>query len=104
MSNSYLDENNYRNRFLCKNCKKMLISKEALDNHIINCYESKIEKILEANKKEKEKIIRDYEQKIEEITDYMLKHIDIIEQKHINLNNHLLSQLKKMVKLSEYPE
>jgi hypothetical protein len=31
----------------------------------------------------------------------MVKHIDNIEQKHINLNTHLLSQLKKMSKLSE---
>jgi DNA-directed RNA polymerase subunit M/transcription elongation factor TFIIS len=100
MINQYFDENNYRNRFLCKSCKKMLITKEALDNHIINCYECKIEKIIESHKKEKEKLINEYEQKIEEITDYMLKHVDAIEKKHINLNNELLCQLKKMAKLS----
>jgi hypothetical protein len=96
-----IDENNYRNRFLCKSCKKLLISKEALDSHIISCYESKIERITETSKREKEDIIRDYEQKIDEIVDYMTKHLNKIEQKHINLNNHLLSQLKKMEKLSE---
>ena len=95
------DENNYRNRFLCRSCKKMLISKESLDNHIISCYESKIERIIDTHKKEKEDLIKDYEKKIEDIMDYMIKHIDNIEQKHINLNNHLLSQLKKMTKLSE---
>jgi hypothetical protein len=95
-----LDENNYRNRFLCRSCKKTLISKEALDNHIISCYESKIEKILECHKKEKEELIKDYDQKIDDIMDYMLKHIDNIESKHISLNNSLVNQLKKMAKLS----
>jgi len=95
-----LDEKNYRNRFLCRNCKKMLISKEALDNHIISCYESKIEKIITSHKKEKEELIKDYEQKIEKISDYMIKHVDIIEQKHVTLNNYLLDQIKKLSKLS----
>jgi hypothetical protein len=99
-----LEENNYRNRFLCRNCKKTLISKESLDNHIINCYESKIEKILECNNKEKEELVKQYEEKIDDIMNYVVKHIDKIEKKHLNINNHLLEQLKKMAKLSDIQE
>ena len=42
-----METDSFRNRFLCRSCKKNLISKEALDNHIINCYETRIEKIKE---------------------------------------------------------
>lgn len=96
-----MEENiyNYKNRYLCRSCKKLLISKEALDIHIISCYESKIEKLIESHKKEKEDLIKEYEEKINDITDYMIKHVDKVEQKHINLNNHLLTQLKNMSNL-----
>ncbi len=92
-------DNNYRNRFLCKNCKKMLISKESLDNHIISCFESKIERILENHKKEIEDLKKNYDKKIEELFDYMLDHINKIEKKHTDVNSYLLTQLTKMASL-----
>ena len=99
-----IEENNYRNRFLCRNCKKTLISKEALDNHIIGCYESKIEKILDLHKNEKEELIKQYEEKIDDTIEYFIKHVDIIEKKHLSINNYLLGQIKKLAKLSNIEE
>jgi hypothetical protein len=85
----------FRNRFLCRNCKKLLISKEALDTHIIICYESKIEKMKEDHKQEIEKIKEEYEKEIEQI----IRYSDSIEQKHISLNNYLISQINKLASL-----
>lgn len=42
MSKEY-DFNSFRNRFLCRGCRKTLVSKQALDNHIVRCYEERIE-------------------------------------------------------------
>jgi gas vesicle protein len=111
----------FRNRFLCKSCKKLLITKEALDNHIIICYESRLEKqrdeyktefdkikkdyeetIEKINKEHEEKIDKikkDYEEKIDEIVEYMTNHINTIEHKHISLNNYLIEQVKKLSSL-----
>lgn len=88
-----------RNRYLCRSCKKLLISKDALDTHIILCYESRLDKMREDHKKEIEKIKLEYEEKINEIIDYMSKHIDNLEQKHITLNNYLISQIKALTNL-----
>ena len=43
--------NSFRNRFLCRSCKKTLVSKQALDNHIIRCYEEKLDKYEDIIKK-----------------------------------------------------
>jgi len=86
----------FRNRFLCKSCKKLLFTKESLDNHIIICYESRLEKQREEHKSEIDKLKKDYEEKIDEIMTYMASHINSIEQKHINLSNYLLDQIKKL--------
>ena len=93
-------DNNYRNRFLCKNCKKMLVSKESLDNHIINCFEAKIEKLTENHKKEIDDIKLTYEKKLDDLVDYMTKHSNSIENKYISLNSYLVEQLKKMASLT----
>lgn len=93
------NEITFRNRFLCKSCKKMMITKEALDTHIIICYESRLEKQREESKIEIEKIKKEYEEKIDEIMDYMSNHINNIEHKHISLNNYLLEQIKKLSSL-----
>jgi hypothetical protein len=92
-------ENDYRNRFLCKSCKKMLISKEALDNHIVSCYESRIDKMRDEHLEEIKKIKNDYESKIEELTEYMLNHVNLIEENHIKLNSYLIEQIKKLSSL-----
>lgn len=94
-----MKESDYRNRFLCKSCKKMLISKEALDNHIISCYESRIDKMRDDHLQEIKKIKDDYECKIEEITEYMLNHVNVIEEKHSKLNSYLIEQIKKLSSL-----
>jgi hypothetical protein len=77
----------------------MLISKEALDNHIISCYETKLEKLRDDHSQEIKKIKDEYELKIEEITEYMLNHVNFIEEKHIKLNGYLIDQIKKMASL-----
>lgn len=84
----------FRNRFLCRSCKKLLISKEALDNHIILCYESRLESMREKNKQDTENLKKEYEERIDEIIEYMSKHIEYIEKKHIDLNNYLINQIK----------
>lgn len=89
----------FRNRFLCRSCKKLLISKEALDTHIIICYESKIEKMKEENKQEIEKIKEEYEKKIDDIIEFMSNHTDSIEKKYISLTNYLISQINKLASL-----
>lgn len=88
-----------RNKYLCRSCKKLLISKESLDTHIIICYESRIDKLREDYKKEIEKIKLDYDQKIDEIVEFMTNHINTVEQKHITLNNYLISQIKTLSNL-----
>ena len=89
----------FRNRFLCRSCKKLYISKDSLDNHIILCYESRLEKIKEEHKKDLEKINKEYEDIINDILDYMMKHVDSIEKKHITLNNYLIKQIKTLSSL-----
>ena len=86
----------HRNKYLCRSCKKLLISKESLDTHIIICYESRLDKLREDHKKEIETIKSDYDHKIDEIIEYMSKHIDVVEKKHITLNNYLISQIKTL--------
>lgn len=88
-----------RNKYLCRSCKKLLISKEALDSHIILCYESRLDKLREDNKKEIEKIKLEYDKKIDEIVDYMSKHIECIEKKHITLNSYLIKQIQTLSNL-----
>lgn len=103
ISNDEMDikdkEITFRNRFLCRSCKKLYISKESLDNHIILCYESRLEKIKEEHKKDLEKIKEEHEDKINDVLDYMIKHVDSIEQKHITLNNYLIKQIKTLSSL-----
>lgn len=85
----------FRNRFLCRSCKKLLISKEALDNHIIICYESRLENMRLEHKKEIEMVTKEYE----EIINFMNKHIESIEDKHIKLNNYLINQIEVLASL-----
>jgi hypothetical protein len=89
------EKETFRNRFLCKSCKKLLISKESLDTHIIICYESKIDKLKEDQKKEIEKLKEEYD----EYTAFMIKHIENVENKYISLNNYLISQINKLSSL-----
>ena len=77
----------------------MLISKEALDNHIVSCYESRIDKMRDEHLEEIKKIKNDYESKIEELTEYMLNHVNLIEENHIKLNSYLIEQIKKLSSL-----
>ena len=100
------DNITFRNRFLCRSCKKLLISKESLDTHIILCYESRLEKMKEneermqlENKQYIEKLKKDYDEKIDDILEYMSKHIELIEKKHIDLNNYLINQIKTLSSL-----
>jgi len=93
------DNITFRNRFLCRSCKKLFISKEALDSHIILCYESRLESMREKNKQDIENIKKDYEERIDSIVDYMSNHIEIIERKHIELNNYLINQIKALASL-----
>jgi len=87
----------YRNRFLCKSCKKNLISKEALDNHIINCYETKIEKY----KQQIENLEKEYNENCDKMNDFFINHLNSVEKKYIDLINHLSEQMVKMFLLSE---
>jgi DNA-directed RNA polymerase subunit M/transcription elongation factor TFIIS len=99
MSIKEIKEHDFRNRFLCKSCKKMLISKEALDNHITSCYENKIEKMKDEHSQEIQKIKDEYENKIDDITEYMTNYINTIEEKHTKLNNYLISQIQKLASI-----
>jgi len=99
MNEEKVKEITFRNRFLCRSCKKLFISKDSLDNHIVSCYESRLEKIREEHKKDIEKLTKEYEEKIDEIVDYMSKHINGIENKHIDLNNYLVNQIKTLLSL-----
>lgn len=99
MNNETDNTISFRNRFLCRSCKKLYVNKEALDNHIILCYESRIDKMREEHKQEVSQMKKEYEEKIDEIVDYMTKHIQNIEQKHISLNNYLIGQIKTLSSL-----
>lgn len=95
------DYNDFRNRFLCKSCKKNLISKESLDNHIINCYETKIEKIKEKYISQIENLEKEYNENCDKMNDFFINHLNSIENKYINLINYLNNQIIKMYLLSE---
>lgn len=96
-----MEIDNFRNRFLCRSCKKNLISKESLDNHIINCYETRIEKIKEKYNEQIELINKKYNENYDILEEKFIKHIDYIENKYTELLNYLYNQLIKMYMLNQ---
>lgn len=94
-------ENDFRNRFLCKSCKKNLVSKESLDNHIINCYETKIQKIKENYIQQIESLEKEYNENCDNIMDFFTNQLNSIENRYIDLINYLNKQIIKMYLLSE---
>lgn len=95
------EKDNFRNRFLCKSCKKNLVSKEALDNHIINCYETRIEKLKEKYNEQIELLDKKYNENCDILEEKYINYLDSIENKYINLINYLYKQLIKMYMLNE---
>lgn len=90
------DNFSFRCRFLCKSCKKSLISKEALDNHIINCYETRIEKLKENYIEQINIISKEYDEKYDKLIENFENYMDLIENRYINIINNLKDNLIKM--------
>ena len=79
--NKKYEINSFRNRFLCRACKKTLVSKYALDNHIVRCYEERIDKYEIILKKTEEENIKLKEQvsKLEKIFQYSKELVNTID-------------------------
>jgi flagellar motility protein MotE (MotC chaperone) len=67
-----------RTKFVCRCCRKSLISKYALENHMVRCFASKIERMNELILSER----KDHQEEIKKIETHHRKMMEELEERH----------------------